>query len=332
MHAVVDQQLSALFDRIGNLEILASAQLEVIVFYKEPERKNMINEIGNELRQVGEQITAICAEKKDFISDDQFDNSSMKPIEFIQDVYGATSHLLMVIILPLLEIYNGRLYKLGEEMYQTRQLIFDEGYLIEETKFNRSKGSDTQIVLEAKENILGEAETIKHHSIQSSATKLVQSTFLDSEIVEDGIKLLDHLNKIGVKLQTFGIEMIEGFDSSQNILSVASFYDKFFIVSQFAFLLFYLFDVGSDVSLAINYLTTRNFFFFGLTLSCVLIPGIITSYIAYLWYTKWDIFGRKMVTNKLKPGRGRVHHDKRLAYHAIYLWTGIIFLLTLFSR
>ena len=54
-------------------------------------------------------------------------------------------------------------------------------------------------------------------------------------------------------------------------------------------LAFYTVDVGSDVWLAYNYSQRGEMLFFGLTVCCVVIPSIITSYTAYLWDTNRNL-------------------------------------------
>lgn len=109
------------------------------------------------------------------------------------------------------------------------------------------------------------------------------------------VNILRDMRIMGVYLKSYGTKMVQGIDSSQHKIhfTASMFYNKLFIILQCIALAFYTSDVGSDLWLAFNYYSTGEMLFFGLTVCCVVIPSVITSYIAYLWSAKWDIFGHR---------------------------------------
>jgi len=100
------------------------------------------------------------------------------------------------------------------------------------------------------------------------------------------------LRNMGDHLKLYGTEMMQSLDSSEHKLQLTApnFFNKLFVFLQFTSLALYTFDVGSDVWLAIDYYSTGKMLYFVQTVCWVVIPSIITSCVAYLWYKKIHFF------------------------------------------
>jgi len=272
-------QWQNILDQLRALNKKSEIQLYYIGYYEEPAREE-VKKLAEDLSAVGKLLVEICDRESVSESSHSDGNDENHQIQnenintgqqqqdiqlknLFKDVYSEVIKTIKIYIQSAL-IYDGAMPDVWHEMITYRLVDYQDP-----TKCCFPNWIDSRAASE-------------HRDFENEPT-------LGS--------MLRDLRNMGADLQSCGRKMTQSLDSSQYILQIASpsFYNKWFFIFQCISLGFYTFDVGSDVALAITYLNTGKILNFGLTTSCVVIPSVIISYIAYLWSTKtgtkWDIFG-----------------------------------------